>query len=107
MPKQYAVQDFFRNPERAFYRLSDDGRLLAFMEPASIDGCMPRMNIFVQSLSGSEPTGEARRLTAETERDISQFFWKGSDTIIYQKDFNGDENFHVLAVDALSGTFTE
>ncbi|WP_371734572.1 S9 family peptidase [Allopusillimonas soli] len=107
MPKQYAVQDFFRNPERAFYRLSDDGRLLAFMEPASIDGCMPRMNIFVQSLSGSEPTGEARRLTAETERDISQFFWKGSDTIIYQKDFNGDENFHVLAVDALSGTFTD
>jgi Tol biopolymer transport system component len=101
--RQYAVQDFFRNPQRAFFRLSDDGARLAFMEPVSIDGAPARMNIFVQALQGSEPTGEARRLTAETERDIAQFFWKGSDTVIYAKDFNGDENFHVIAVDIETG----
>jgi len=101
--RQYAVQDFFRNPKRAFFRLSDDGARLAFMEPVSIDGAAARMNIFVQALQGSEPTGEARRLTAETERDIAQFFWKGSDTVIYAKDFNGDENFHVIAVDIETG----
>ncbi|MCC2595609.1 S9 family peptidase [Pusillimonas sp. MFBS29] len=106
-PRKYAVQDFFRNPERGFFRLSDDGALLGFMEPVSIDGQAARMNVCVQELNGSTPTGTIRRLTRETERDIAQFFWKGSDTIIYEKDFNGDENFHVLAVDAHSGALTD
>ncbi len=106
-PRKYAVQDFFRNPDRGFFRLSDDGATLGFMEPASIQGRPARMNIFVQALQGSTPVGAARRLTSETERDIAQFFWKGSDTVIYEKDFNGDENFHVLAVDARSGALTD
>ncbi|MEB2399053.1 MAG: S9 family peptidase [Alcaligenaceae bacterium] len=106
-PEKYPVQDFFRNPDRGFFRLSDDGALLAYMEPVSIGGSPARMNVFVQALDGSTPVGEARRLTSETERDIAQYFWKGSDTIIYEKDFNGDENFHVLAVDAASGGLTD
>ncbi|AEC19710.1 putative peptidase [Pusillimonas sp. T7-7] len=105
--KKYAVQDFFRNPERGFFRLSDDGAMLAFMEPVSIDGQAARMNVCVQALEGSTPSGPVRRLTGETERDIAQFFWKGSDTIIYEKDFNGDENFHVLTVNVASGELTD
>ena len=37
------------------------------------------------------------RVTAETARDISGYFWKG-DRIVYVKDFGGDENFHVVSV---------
>ena len=106
-PKKYAVQDFFRNPERGFFRLSDNGAMLGFMEPVSIDGQAARMNVCVQALDGSTPTGPVRRLTNETERDIAQFFWKGSNTIIYEKDFNGDENFHVLAVNAETGQLSD
>lgn len=100
---QYPLQDFFRNPSQAHFRLADDARTLAFMQPVSVDGQPPRMNVFVQALDGLVLTGEARRLTAETARDISGFFWKGSHTLLYQKDFGGDENYHVLAVDAQSG----
>ncbi|OWT66446.1 alpha/beta hydrolase family protein [Candidimonas nitroreducens] len=106
-PPRYPIEDFFRNPERGFFRLSEDGATLAFMEPVSIDGQPTRMNIFVQALEGSRPVGTARRLTSETLRDIGQFFWKGSHTILYAKDFNGDENFHVLAVDVASGAVTD
>ncbi len=106
-PKTYPVKDFFRNPERGFFRLSDDGAMLGFMEPVSINGQAPRMNVFVQALEGSTPIGQQRRLTEETERDISQYFWKGSDTVIYEKDFNGDENFHVLTVNATTGKLTD
>ncbi|NYT83172.1 S9 family peptidase [Alcaligenaceae bacterium] len=106
-PEKFPVQDFFRNPDRGFFRLSDDGALLGYMEPAAIDGRPARMNVFVQPLDGSAPVGEPRRLTAEVDRDIAQYFWKGSDTVIYEKDFNGDENFHVLAVDAASGKITD
>ncbi|GAB2907163.1 alpha/beta hydrolase family protein [Paralcaligenes ginsengisoli] len=106
-PKHYPVKDFFRNPDRGFFRLSEDGTMLGFMEPVSIDGKPARMNVFVQALEGSTPVGEPRRLTGETERDIGQYFWKGSHTILYEKDFNGDENFHVVAVDVSAGTITD
>jgi len=104
---RYPLQDFFRNPERGYFRLSDDGATLGFMQPVSIDGAPARMNIHVQALRGGQPAGEPRRLTGETARDISNFFWKGSDTVLFQKDFGGDENFHVLAVNAASGAVTD
>lgn len=107
LPAHYPIRDFFKNPQRGSFRLSDDGATLGFMEPVSIDGKPPRMNVFIQALAGSIPTGTPRRLTAETERDVSGFFWKGNDTILYEKDFNGDENFHVVAVDTASGAITD
>ncbi|SAI55197.1 peptidase [Bordetella ansorpii] len=106
-PRLYPLQDFFRNPERGFFRLADDGATLGFMQPVAIEGHPARMNIHVQELRDGKPTGEPRRLTAETERDISNFFWKGSDIVLFQKDFGGDENFHVLAVNAKSGAITD
>lgn len=104
---QYPVEDFFRNPQKGFFRLSDDGKTLGFMQPVAIDGQQARMNIFVQPLIGSNPTGTPRRLTAETARDISNFYWKGNQTILFEKDFGGDENFHVVAVDTVSGKITD
>jgi dipeptidyl aminopeptidase/acylaminoacyl peptidase len=101
-PPQYPVKDFFRNPEQAYFRLSEDGKTLGFMKP--VDG---RRNVFVQPLAGSKPVGEARKLTNETARDINQYYWKGSHTILYEKDFGGDENFHVVAVDVKSGKITD
>lgn len=107
VPPVYPIETYFRNPARGYFRLSDEGSMLGFMEPVSIDDQPARMNIFVQALDGSRPTGEARRITSETERDISGYFWKGEHTVIYEKDFNGDENFHVLAVDVRTGKVTD
>src|SRR5437667_12489394 len=83
------VRDFFRHPERGYFRIAPDGKTLAFMQPFE-----RRMNIYVQPLSGGEP----RRLTSETARDISNHFGKGPQGLVYLKDFAGDENFHLVAV---------
>lgn len=107
IPPIYPIPTFFRNPERGFFRLAEDGSCLAFMQPVSFDDGPPRMNIFVQALEGSEPVGEARCLTRETDRDIADYYWKGSDTLLYAKDFQGDENFHVVAVDVASGSVSD
>jgi len=107
IPKAYPVRDFFSNPEKAYFRLSEDGKTLGFMQPVSVDGAARRLNIFVQKLDGSQPVGEARRVTTETARDISNYFWKGSDRVLYQKDFGGDENFHVVSVDVATGKVTD
>ena len=83
------VRDFFRHPERSNFRISPDGKTLAFLQPYE-----RRMNIYVQPIAGGEP----KRLTNETARDIPDHFWKGPDRLVYVKDFGGDENFHVVAV---------
>ncbi len=107
IPKAYPVRDFFANPEKAYFRLSADGKTLGFMQPVSVDGAARRLNVFVQPLQGSQPVGQPRRLTAETARDISIYSWKGSDRILYVKDFGGDENFHLVSVDVASGKVTD
>jgi len=83
--------------------LSDDGRTLGFMQPVAAPDGGRRLNVFVQPLDGSKLVGEPRQLTRETARDISLYYWKGSATILYDKDFGGDENFHVVAIDVKSG----
>ncbi|MFO0125075.1 MAG: hypothetical protein ACK52R_02720, partial [Betaproteobacteria bacterium] len=102
-PPVYPVREFFRSPERSAFRLSDDGRWLSFKQPVTLAGAAGRRdNLFVQALEGSRLTGEPRQVTQETARDVDGYFWKGSDTVVYTKDFGGDENFHVVAVDVAS-----
>jgi dipeptidyl aminopeptidase/acylaminoacyl peptidase len=84
------LQDFFRNPEKTGFQISPDGKCFSFMGPYH-----NRMNVFVQKVQD----GSVVRVTSETVRDIAGYFWKGDNCIIYRKDFKGDENFHVFAVD--------
>lgn len=103
-PSEFPIRDFFSNPAQGYFRVSDDGRWLSWMQPAVGDGgARPRRNLFVQALQGSKPVGQPRQLTRESARDINNYFWKGGSTMLYQKDFGGDENFHVVAVDAATG----
>jgi len=107
-PPQIPMRDFFRNIDRGYFRLSSDGGMLGFMEPAvGDDGKTRRMNIFVQRLEGSRLVGEPRQVTRESARDIPNYFWKGPGTLLFTKDTGGDENDHVVAVDVATGRVTD
>ena len=106
-PREIPLHDFFSHPERAYFRLSDDGKTLGFMQPVATSGGERRLNVFVQKLDAGKPSGEPRKLTDETARDVNVYYWKGSGTILYEKDFGGDENSHVVAVDVASGKVTD
>ncbi len=92
--KRIPLRDFFRNPEQSRFQISPDGNAIAFMQPYQ-----NRMNVFVRPRAG----GPAVRVTSETERDVAGYFWKGA-RIVYLKDFKGDENFHLVSVDADGGS---
>lgn len=87
--KQIPLTDFFKNPEKAGYTISPDGKYLAFTSPFE-----KRMNIFVQETGNNMPV----RITSFTDRSISQYFWKDG-MIMYFKDNGGDENFHLFKAD--------
>ncbi|PCJ21375.1 MAG: S9 family peptidase [Candidatus Cloacimonadota bacterium] len=96
------VRDFFRNPKTSSFQLSPSGEYISYMKPYK-----NRMNVFFVKKnqleggdleSSSQITGEVTQLTFVEERDIAGYFWKGDKTIVYVKDFGGDENYHLFSV---------
>ena len=83
------MEDFFKDPEKAGFRISPNGQMIIFRAPH-----MGRMNVFVQKLGDTA----ALPITHETERSIYDAFWESDDRIIFIKDLGGDENMHVLSV---------
>lgn len=111
-PPPIPVRAFFKTPEQSSFRLSPDGKFLSYMKPWSEKGTakgaaaaeITRKNIFIQAIDASgKPVGEAKRITAETARDIAGYSWKGSRHVLFEKDFGGDENFHVVSA-AIDGS---
>lgn len=88
--KEIPLRSFFRNPEKAGFSLSPDGKYFSFLESYE-----KRLNIFVQEI-GSD---NAVRITDSKDRDITNYFWKSNDRLLYLKDEGGDENFKIYAVD--------
>ncbi|MEO8486877.1 MAG: S9 family peptidase [Betaproteobacteria bacterium] len=94
-PREIPMRDFFRNPDRAYFRVAGDGRTVSFMQPWE-----RRMNVYVQPVGS---TVAPLRITGERDRDIADYFWKGPDRIVYLKDIGGDENNHVVVSDRRGG----
>ncbi len=87
---KYSVEDFFKTPDKSSYQLSPDGQYFSYMGPYE-----RRRNIYIQKI-GEE---KAVRITSETDRDISGYFWANNDQLIFIKDSGGDENFSLFGVD--------
>jgi len=83
------LESFFKNPEKSGYSLSPAGDWIAYLAPFE-----NRKNIFVQKLGDSQAT----RITNQKDRDLSGFFWKNDERLLYVRDFGGDENFHLFSV---------
>lgn len=83
------VEDFFQNPERTDYKISPDGHYLSWLAPYK-----DRMNLFVRFIE----TGEDRRITSRTDRDIPGYFWADAERLVYVQDNGGDENYHVYTI---------
>jgi dipeptidyl aminopeptidase/acylaminoacyl peptidase len=88
--REIPLRDFFKNSEKLGFSVSPDGKYIAYLAPWE-----NRMNIFVQQ-RGSD---ESVRITNVSSRDIMGFFWGNDDRIIYVKDKDGDENYHLFSVD--------
>jgi dipeptidyl aminopeptidase/acylaminoacyl peptidase len=84
-----ALEDFFRDPEKAGYRISPNGEWIAFRAPHK-----GRMNVFVQRFGDTT----AIPVTHETERSVYNAEWESDERIIFVKDIGGDENTHILSV---------
>ena len=89
------LEDFFKNSEIANFQLSPNGKYLAYLKPFQ-----NRMHIHVRKVD--DPDSE-RRITHQSTQDITSFGWKENDTLVFMKDFEGDENYHIYRVSVSGG----
>lgn len=84
----------FGNPERMSVRLSPDARNIAYVAP--LDGVL---NVWARSRTG----GDDRPVTHDAHRGIRVCFWAfDGKHLCYMQDRDGDENWHIYAVDVES-----
>ena len=86
------LEDFFRNPAIIQVKISPNGKYLAYLKPYK-----KRLNIYVKKIGSKKPE---KRLTSQTDRGISSFLWKEDETLVFARDFGGDENTHFFRVSA-------
>lgn len=89
------IRDFFKNPEQAAFQISPNGKYISFSKPWE-----KRMNLFVRE---NRPGASEKQLTFLKDRDLAYYSWKGNKYLLYARDFGGDENFHVFAIDVTTG----
>ena len=88
--RKIPLEDFFKKPEKAMVKISPSGQYLSWMEPWE-----RRLNVHVKNVK----TGEIKRVTNATERDLYGYFWANDERIIYSMDEGGDENTRIYGVD--------
>lgn len=82
----------FGNPERTSVRISPDGKQIAFLSPHK-----GVMNVFVAPIDNFE---NAQPVTFDNSTGIGQYFWAHDNQhLLYLQDNDGDEDFHLYAVD--------
>ncbi len=90
----------FGNPEKAQARVSPDGKYISFIAPR--DGVL---NVWLAERGKLE---SAKPITNDQKRGIRQHMWAFDNRhVLYAQDEGGDENWHVHAVDVVSGTDTD
>src|SRR5450756_2269625 len=96
LPPAISRDILFGNPERAQPRLSPDGQRLAWLAPDKKNV----LQVWVKTAGKDDD----KMVTADKKRGIRQYFWaQDNNTLLYQQDNDGDENFHVYGVDLASG----
>lgn len=89
-------QILFGNPDKAAARLSPDGKRLSYLAP--VDGVL---NVWVGPVDDPDA---AKPVTNDKKRGIRSYFWAYTNKhILYTQDTDGDENWHVYAVDLDAG----
>jgi len=87
---KYQVEDYFKTPQSSNFSLSPKGTFLAYRERNK----MGKSEIKIKEIS----TGQVKTALEEKDKVIAAFGWASEDRLIYMMDNNGDENYHLFAV---------
>ncbi|QQL49876.1 alpha/beta hydrolase family protein [Mucilaginibacter ginkgonis] len=88
--RQIPVLDFFKTPEKSFFKISPDGRYVSYLKPYK-----DKQNIFIQSLSD----GKEVMATSFTNYPVRDYFWTYNNKIVLSQDIIATDQFKMFVVD--------
>lgn len=88
-PPKISIEDFFKNPEKTYFKISPNGRYISYTAPWN-----NRMNLFIRKVE----TDSADQITFEADRGIAGYFWANDTRILFVKDEAGNEKFKLFGV---------
>jgi dipeptidyl aminopeptidase/acylaminoacyl peptidase len=74
------VNDFFKSQDKAYYRLSPDGKYISYLKLQN-----KKQNLFVEEIA----TGKLTQLTRLIEKNITFYCWVSNQELIYYKEKSG------------------
>lgn len=86
-----AVQDFFVKPERSSFKVSPEGRYIAYI--GIEDHCR---NIF---LLDTEIPDSSKQLTYQKDMNVQYFFWATADSIVYSNSQSPKDSLRLFVID--------
>jgi dipeptidyl aminopeptidase/acylaminoacyl peptidase len=91
LPPLIPRETLFGNPERAGPQISPDGKYLSYRKADDKNV----MQVWVKTMGKDDD----RVVTADPKRGITTYYWAHDGKhLLYQQDADGDENFHLYAV---------
>jgi dipeptidyl aminopeptidase/acylaminoacyl peptidase len=92
--RQIPIIDFFKTPERSFYRISPDGKYVSYLKPFK-----DKQNIFIQSLAN----GKERMITQFEDYSIrGDYFWTYNNQLVFSQDLIATDSVKMYAFDVAS-----
>ncbi|WP_166727793.1 alpha/beta hydrolase family protein [Mucilaginibacter gilvus] len=91
--RQIPVSDFFRTPEKSFFKISPDGKFVSYLKPYK-----DKQNIYIKSLQ----TGAEQMATAYTDYSVKDYSWTYNNQIVFTQDIIANDEFRVFTLDVAS-----
>lgn len=88
--KHIPVEDFFVKPEKSNFRISPDGRRIAYLGVG--DHCK---NIFLLNL---EDKKKSKQLTYQSDMNVQYFFWASDSLIVYANNHSPRDSLRVYSI---------
>ncbi len=88
--RQIPISDFFKNPEKSFFKLSPDGRYVSYLKPYK-----GRQNLFIQTLAD----GKEQMATSFGDYSVRNYSWTYNNQIVLLQDVISIDQYKMYALD--------
>lgn len=89
--KQIPIVDFFKTPEKSFFRISPDGKYVSYLKPYK-----DKQNLFIQSLADGT---EHMETSFEDYPVRNDYFWTYNNQLVFNQDIVANDGFIMYALD--------
>jgi dipeptidyl aminopeptidase/acylaminoacyl peptidase len=88
--RQIPVSDFFKTPEKSFFKISPDGKYISYLKPYK-----DKQNIYIKSLV----TGAEQMATTFTDYSVRDYTWTFNNQIVLTQDIIAIDEFRIYTLD--------